>query len=171
MYVPCIVPFACCCWLYPLQLTTRPTVLDVAFLLNHSREYHIALVGSWIEFWIEFFFTPSWKLHSSVLLAGLAIVFLGQAFRIAAMWTAASNFSHRIEYQKRQEHVLVTHGVYRFVRHPSYLGWFAWTIGSQVLLGNPVCGIGYTIVSWGFFRDRIPYVKKKSPADSVSRYF
>lgn len=92
------------------------------------------------------------------MIGGLVIVVIGQGFRIAAMWTAASNFSHRIEYQKRKEHVLVTHGVYRFVRHPSYLGWFAWIVGSQMLLGNPLCAVGYTIVAWGFFRDRIPCV-------------
>lgn len=116
----------------------------------------MALLISWVEFWIEFFFAPGWKLHTSVLIAGVVIVLVGQALRVAAMWTAAANFSHRIEYQKRQEHVLVTHGVYRFVRHPSYMGWFLWTIGSQVLLGNPLCALGYSVVSWGFFRDRIP---------------
>lgn len=129
-----------------------------AFLLNHSREYHLALVLSSVEFWLEFAFVPEWKRHWAVLPTGLVLVVVGQALRVAAMATAAANFSHRIEYQKRQEHVLVTHGVYRFVRHPSYMGWFLWTIGSQVLLANPICGIGYTIVSWGFFRDRIPYV-------------
>jgi len=85
-------------------------------------------------------------------------VVAGQYFRMAAMYTAAANFSHRIEYMKRQDHVLVTHGVYRFVRHPSYLGWFMWTVGSQVLLANPIAVVTYAVVAWGFFRDRIPYV-------------
>lgn len=127
-----------------------------AFLLNHSREYHIALGFSAVEFWLEVAFVPKWKLEGWVLALGLLIVVVGQWFRIAAMYTAASNFSHRIEYMKRQEHVLVTHGVYRFVRHPSYLGWFLWTVGSQVLLANPVAVLVYTVVAWGFFRDRIP---------------
>lgn len=118
----------------------------------------MALIISWAEFWVEWFFFPTWKCHRVAMIGGLVIVVIGQSFRIAAMWTAASNFSHRIEYQKRKEHVLVTHGVYRFVRHPSYLGWFAWIVGSQMLLGNPLCAVGYTIVAWGFFRDRIPCV-------------
>lgn len=74
------------------------------------------------------------------------------------MSTAASNFSHRIEYLKRKEHKLVTHGVYRFIRHPSYLGWFWWIVGSQILLGNPLCAVGYSLVAWSFFHDRIPCV-------------
>jgi uncharacterized membrane protein len=28
---------------------------------------------------------------------------------------------------------------YRYVRHPGYLGWFIWAVGTQVLLANPVC--------------------------------
>ncbi len=48
-------------------------------------------------------------------------------------------------------------GDVRFFRHPGYLGFLIWSVGSQVLLCNPVCTVGYTIVMWRFFRDRIPY--------------
>lgn len=44
-----------------------------------------------------------------------------------------------------------------YFRHPSYFGFFIWSIGTQVLLINPVCTVGYTVVTWRFFRDRIPY--------------
>lgn len=40
-------------------------------------------------------------------------------------------------------------------RHPSYAGWFWWSVGTQVLLGNPVCTIAYAAVSFLFFRNRI----------------
>ncbi|RQM16877.1 hypothetical protein DD237_004863 [Peronospora effusa] len=132
-------------------------VVIAAFLLNHSREYHLAVLLSCVEFWLEFYFVPMWKLHSFVRPVGMAFVIGGQSFRVAAMSTAANNFSHRIEYFKRKEHRLVTHGVYRFIRHPSYLGWFWWIVGSQILLANPVCALGYTLVAWSFFHDRIPY--------------
>ncbi|CAG2182503.1 unnamed protein product, partial [Oppiella nova] len=63
-------------------------------------------------------------------------------------------------------HVLVTHGIYAFCRHPSYVGWFYWSIGTQVshrfpdtyadiILMNPICCVGYAVMSWIFFRDRI----------------
>ncbi|KAK1938984.1 Protein-S-isoprenylcysteine O-methyltransferase [Phytophthora citrophthora] len=131
-----------------------------AFLLNHSREYHLAVLFSIVEFFLELYFVPGWKLHPLVRPVGIALVIIGQFFRVSAMSTAASNFSHRIEYFKRKEHELVTHGVYRFIRHPSYLGWFWWIVGSQILLGNPLCAVGYSFVAWGFFHDRIPYVSK-----------
>lgn len=48
-----------------------------------------------------------------------------------------------------------------YFRHPSYFGFFIWSIGTQVLLINPVCTVGYTVVTWRFFRDRIPYPLKR----------
>lgn len=46
-------------------------------------------------------------------------------------------------------------GVYKISRHPSYMGWFWWSLGTQVLLANPVCLVGYALVSLKFFRERI----------------
>ncbi|CAI5711593.1 unnamed protein product [Peronospora destructor] len=143
---------------FMLTAAYRPTNVSYkSFLLNHSREYHLAVLLSCVEFWLELYFVPMWKLHPLVRPVGMVFVIGGQFFRMAAMSTAANNFSHRIEYFKRKEHRLVTHGVYRFIRHPSYLGWFWWIVGSQILLANPVCALGYTLVAWSFFRDRIPY--------------
>ena len=42
-------------------------------------------------------------------------------------------------------------------RHPSYFGWFWFSIGTQILLGNPFCVVAYAIASWKFFKDRIPF--------------
>ncbi|CAN0453530.1 unnamed protein product, partial [Hapterophycus canaliculatus] len=36
------------------------------------------------------------------------------------------------ERQREESHQLVTSGVYRFLRHPSYFGWFWWSLGTQV---------------------------------------
>ncbi|ETN01328.1 hypothetical protein PPTG_17442 [Phytophthora nicotianae INRA-310] len=143
---------------FMLTAAYRPANVSYeSFLLNHSREYHLAVLLSCLEFFLELYFVPGWKLHAFVRPVGIALVIMGQFFRVSAMSTAASNFSHRIEYFKREEHELVTHGVYRFIRHPSYLGWFWWIVGSQILLANPVCAVGYSLVAWSFFHDRIPY--------------
>ncbi len=45
----------------------------------------------------------------------------------------------------------------RYLRHPSYFGWFWWSIGTQVLLCNPVCSVGFACAAWYFFNERIPY--------------
>lgn len=71
------------------------------------------------------------------------------------MLTAGSNFNHIVQNEKSETHTLVTSGVYSWFRHPSYVGWFYWSIGTQVLLCNPVCLVGYTLASWRFFRERV----------------
>lgn len=60
------------------------------------------------------------------------MVLCGEGLRKAAMLTAGSNFNHIVQNEKAQSHVLVTGGVYAFFRHPSYVGWFYWSIGTQV---------------------------------------
>lgn len=60
------------------------------------------------------------------------MVLCGEGLRKAAMLTAGSNFNHIVQNEKAQSHVLVTSGVYAFFRHPSYVGWFYWSIGTQV---------------------------------------
>ena len=83
------------------------------------------------------------------------VVVLGQALRTTAMWQAGSNFTHMVSTRKARGHVLVTEGVYRYSRHPSYCGWYWWCVGTQVLLCNPVCAAGYAWVSWRFFDGRV----------------
>jgi protein-S-isoprenylcysteine O-methyltransferase len=45
----------------------------------------------------------------------------------------------------------------RYLRHPSYFGWFYWSVGTQLALCNPVCTLAYAYAAWTFFRGRIPY--------------
>ena len=71
------------------------------------------------------------------------------------MLQAASNFSHQISQNKKPEHQLVKHGVYSITRHPSYFGFFYWSIGTQILLGNPVSACLFAVVLWRFFDKRI----------------
>ncbi|XP_020361697.1 protein-S-isoprenylcysteine O-methyltransferase isoform X3 [Oncorhynchus kisutch] len=126
-----------------------------SFLLNHSVEYTVAAVSSWVEFTIEKLSIPELKQLSWLSLVGLVMVLCGDFLRKSAMLTAGSNFNHIVQNEKAQSHVLVTDGVYAFFRHPSYVGWFYWSIGTQVMLCNPVCIAGYTMASWRFFRERI----------------
>ncbi len=120
----------------------------------------------------------------------------------------STNFNLNIEDKKRDDHVLVTHGIYQYIRHPAYFGFFYWSIATQVVLVslfspfipiflncylcninseirpleyllkwsmylllspslchmstpyfqcNPLCIVAYTIASFKFFENRIPY--------------
>ncbi|KAG9337695.1 hypothetical protein JZ751_028345 [Albula glossodonta] len=135
-------------------INPRSLSLD-SFLLNHSVEYTVAAVSSWVEFIVEKLLFPELKQLSWLSVVGLLLVMFGDGLRKSAMLTAGSNFNHIVQNEKAHSHVLVTSGVYSCCRHPSYVGWFCWSVGTQIMLCNPVCVLGYTLASWRFFRDRI----------------
>lgn len=126
-----------------------------SFLLNHSRAYTMAFVAAMVEYWIERLLFPSMKGQIITLLLGTLLVVGGLIIRIVAMYTAGRHFHHYIRDQKEEGHDLVTHGIYKYLRHPSYFGWFWYSVGTQILLANPICTCGYAYVSYLFFSDRI----------------
>lgn len=72
------------------------------------------------------------------LALGLLLTLAGQACRTLAMYTAGRSFNHYVQKQRRDEHRLVTSGIYRHIRHPAYFGYFWWFVGTQLTLENYV---------------------------------
>ncbi|KAL6257614.1 hypothetical protein P5V15_011191 [Pogonomyrmex californicus] len=135
---------------------TNPAVLSInSFILNHSIEYGIAACLSWTEFLIERHYFQRMKLLSPLSYFGLALCISGEIMRKLAICTAKHNFNHVVQSEKNDNHELITHGVYNICRHPSYVGWFYWSIGTQLILQNPLCILAYTLMSWTFFHDRV----------------
>ena len=128
-----------------------------SFLINQSASYTMAVVTQCIEFGIRFMFCPHWNLPRPVIFAGLVMTAMAQTIRAAAMITAGQSFNHIIQTYKKENHVLVKHGIYSVFRHPSYVGFYYWSIGTQLLLGNLVHTVAFSIVSWSFFYRRIPF--------------
>merc|ERR1712196_56835 len=95
-----------------------------------------------------------------IALLGMCMVTVGECFRKGALLTAGFGFTHAIEMEKRDEHKLATTGVYAFCRHPGYLGWYLWAVGTQVMLCNPVSIVLFYYVSYKFFADRIPFEER-----------
>ncbi|XP_072334199.1 protein-S-isoprenylcysteine O-methyltransferase isoform X2 [Scyliorhinus torazame] len=141
---------------YLVTAVINPKSLSLdSFLLNHSVEYKLAAMSSWVEFTIEKLLFPGLKQITWLSFFGLLMVLVGELLRKAAMLTAGSNFNHIVQNEKAETHRLVTTGIYSWSRHPSYVGWFYWSIGTQIILCNPICVVGYTLASWRFFRERI----------------
>lgn len=46
---------------------------------------------------------------------------------------------------------------YSVLRHPSYVGFFYWAIGTQLVLCNPLSTVLYGLAAWTFFSKRIVY--------------
>lgn len=138
-------------------LTALPDSARAAFLLTDNLHYQAAALVAWVEFWVEYVWAPQLKGNGVAIAAGLVLVVVGQYFRAAAMWTAGEAFTHQIQTDRREEHSVVQHGVYALVRHPGYFGWYWWSVGLAILLGNPLSTVAYAIAAWYFFAMRIPY--------------
>jgi protein-S-isoprenylcysteine O-methyltransferase len=115
----------------------------------------IATLISLVEYFIEIILFGEKKRIKMLMSFGSVLLVMGQFFRIAALFTAGRNFTHLIAYRKKKEHVLVKEGIYSISRHPSYFGFFIWSVGGQVLCCNLICSFGFAYVLWRFFSDRI----------------
>mmetsp|Transcript_5856 Transcript_5856/g.11075 ORF Transcript_5856/g.11075 Transcript_5856/m.11075 type:complete len:124 (+) Transcript_5856:730-1101(+) len=91
------------------------------------------------------------------MIIGGMLVVLGQSIRSLAMITCGESFNHIVQHSKKNNHVLIQNGIYKYLRHPSYFGFFYWSIGTQLLLGNMISAVMFAIASWFFFHRRIPY--------------
>lgn len=104
------------------------------------------------------FFGITYKKQTNTfsIVLGLAMIAVGLFIRTLAMKTCGSSFSHYIETTNRKQK-LITAGIYGWFRHPSYLGFWLFAVGCQVLLGNSVgLVINLGVLSW-FFKRRIEF--------------
>ncbi|XP_052117231.1 protein-S-isoprenylcysteine O-methyltransferase B isoform X1 [Arachis duranensis] len=122
-----------------------------------SAHYILAMIFSLAEYIFEIVFFPELKEYWVISNVGLAIVVIGEVIRKLAILTAGHAFTHLIRTHRHDDHRLVTHGIYGFMRHPGYSGFFIWSVGTQIMLCNPISVVAFAVVVWRFFAKRIPY--------------
>ncbi|EEF28069.1 protein-S-isoprenylcysteine O-methyltransferase A [Ricinus communis] len=142
-------------YLLAISIHGKSTVTLKSLLV--SKHYLLAMLFSLVEYLIEFSLFPGLKEYWWVSNLGLVLVVIGEVIRKMAIITAGRAFTHLIKIYHEEHHKLITHGVYRFVRHPSYCGFFIWSVGTQIMLCNPISTIAFAVVVWHFFANRIPY--------------
>lgn len=76
----------------------------------------------------------------------LALQILGSALTASGyfvfIWSVITRGRYAVSWEMSENHKLVTNGPYRFVRHPSYLGYFLMFIGLPLIWPNP-----FTLIS------------------------
>lgn len=122
-----------------------------------SKAYLLAMACSLLEYLVEIILFPGLKEFWWISNLGLAMVVIGETIRKTAILTAGQAFTHLIRVYHDDDHKLVTHGIYRYVRHPGYSGFFIWSAGTQIMLCNPISMIAFALIVWHFFYKRIPY--------------
>ncbi|KAL2348871.1 hypothetical protein Fmac_002871 [Flemingia macrophylla] len=122
-----------------------------------SKHYVMAMIFSLLEYSIEIVLVPELKEQWAISNLGLTLVVIGEIIRKMGILTAGKAFTHLIKIYHEDHHQLITHGIYRYIRHPGYCGFLIWSVGTQIMLCNPISTIAFAAVVWRFFAQRIPY--------------
>ncbi|KAI8325865.1 ICMT-domain-containing protein [Martensiomyces pterosporus] len=138
----------------------RVTMESFMFNPDEGNNYYKAMSVSVAEYVLECWLFPSSKSPGVLTFAGLAVALVGQATRALAMVTAKTSFNHYIASSRAVDHQLITHGVYRYERHPSYVGFFLWAVGLQLMLKNPFSLLAFVAVLGYFFICRTRYEER-----------
>ncbi|MBP9691091.1 isoprenylcysteine carboxylmethyltransferase family protein [Candidatus Woesebacteria bacterium] len=64
---------------------------------------------------------------------GVVIVLVGVIIGISARKSLGTNWNHAYEYQVKKNHELITNGIYKYVRHPIYLGLLLSLVGAELV--------------------------------------
>ena len=120
-----------------------------SFLL--SKPYAVAMGAAALEFHLEWRFFAERKeaAVATTFYAGVVMCLFGDWLRKASICTAGTAFTHLIQTRRRPTHFLVTTERVRVRAPPGYLGWFAWALGTQVMLGIR-CVSSHSSLSRGF---------------------
>lgn len=140
---------------YLIHKAIHPESTDTGSFLI-TKPYLIAYSCGMIEYVIGQYFFPfksNWS--NPIKIFGIICIIIGLYIRFAAILTAQKSFTHRLRYRKTEEHKLITHGIYHYIRHPGYFGFFVFALGTQIFYLNPISVAGFTYVLWHFFNDRI----------------
>jgi protein-S-isoprenylcysteine O-methyltransferase len=141
-----------------------------SFLLSNGSRYRQAHTIAFLEALITSYFFPEWQTRinsPSIIALGMVMIVVGQVVRTMAMAQAGTNFNHQVQSRKNEGHELVSTGLYAYLRHPSYFGFFWWGLGTQVVLGNSISLVAYALVLWYFFKTRIARMLSSYSASQI----
>jgi len=90
--------------------------------------------------WFDFadYSLPAWLSWSGVVLFAAAAVFLGMTHRaMGRSWTPTLGL--------REDHELVTDGIFKYIRHPMYAAHLLWALAQPLILTNWIAGFCFLI--------------------------
>jgi protein-S-isoprenylcysteine O-methyltransferase Ste14 len=137
----------------------RSGTVKVVKRLRGTREI-VLLTIAWIAFFLPLLWvvTPlfdfaDYALHPLPFAAGIVFLMLGLWLFHRSHADLGTNWS--ISLDVREKHQLITHGVYRWVRHPMYLALLIYSIGQVLAVPNWVAGPSYGVAMVILFAFRV----------------
>ena len=125
-----------------------------------SKREIFLLTLAWLGFFIPLIWVVSpafsfaeYPLRAGPLVAGVMCIVAGLWLFCRSHADLGTNWSITLEV--REQHRLITHGVYRRVRHPMYTSLFIYSIGQILVLPNWFAGPSYLVTFGILFAFRI----------------
>lgn len=128
----------------------RKSVLDIVLVGLSGVGLVMPLVYLFTP-WLDFadYALPAWLgWVGTIVFAGAIILLWRSHVDLGQNWSATL--------QIRPEHTLVTHGVYRHIRHPMYAAHLLWAIGQGLLLANWLAGWIFLVTFFPMYLYRVP---------------
>jgi len=130
---------------------------------GHDKELMFVSSLGMVILPFAYLFTPLLEFADYSLPAWVG--WIGTAVFAAALWLLwrshadlGENFSPELKI--RDEHSLVTQGVYRHIRHPMYASHILWAVAQALLLQNWMAGPAFLVMSLPLYIVRIPREEK-----------
>jgi protein-S-isoprenylcysteine O-methyltransferase Ste14 len=106
----------------------------------------VYVFSSWMDF--ADYSLPDWLRWIGVLLFAGAAVLLWKTHRdLGRNWTPTLGF--------RDEHTLVTEGIFKIIRHPMYAAHLLWALAQPLILTNWIAGFSFLIAQIPLFLLRV----------------
>lgn len=95
------------------------------------------------------------NISGSVQIAGLVIVLIGAGVSIFARKELGTNWAHAFEYQVKQKQELVTSGIYKYIRHPIYIGLILGFIGGELVVKSYLVFVAVIIIAGAYYQAQL----------------
>lgn len=106
----------------------------------------VYVFSSWLDF--ADYSLPDWLRWIGVLLFAAAAVLLWKTHRdLGRNWTPILGF--------RKDHILITEGIFKTIRHPMYAAHLLWALAQPLILANWIAGFSFLIVQIPLFLLRV----------------
>jgi protein-S-isoprenylcysteine O-methyltransferase Ste14 len=122
-------------------------LLLVIVILGFVAAPLVYLLTGWLDF--ADYGLPMWAGWVGTVIFGGALVLLWRSHV-----DLGRNWSPMMEI--RQEHTLVTKGLYKYIRHPMYSAHFLWAVAQVLLLHNWIAGPAFLVTSVPLYLFRMP---------------
>jgi methyltransferase len=125
---------------------------------EHAPETYrwiVTLHAAWFAAMLVEVFAVRREFRPRLAALALSLVALGQVLRLTAIHTLGSRWSTRIMTVPGPEGALVKRGIYRYIRHPNYLGVELEILSVPLVQGAYLSSAAFGVANALLLRDRI----------------